>query len=202
VSSGGGGGEAGTAIGTGGFGQGAGGSGSGGFPPATGGASAGSGGMPQGSGGAISGNSGKCTFSFSATTVTANGRYHPNNAGAIWITDSNNAFVKTLRTWSNKYRGEATAWVQSSNRNTTDAVTGATRVHGPIDAVWNCTNVSGAAVADGQYTVHITFAEANALFGPPPIQTSTNFVKSPAGDDVAGQDTANFKSIHATLKIP
>jgi hypothetical protein len=158
--------------------------------------------MPQGSGGAISGNSGKCTFSFSATTVTANGHYHPNNAGAIWITDSQNVFVKTLRTWSNKYRGEATAWVQSSNRNTTDAVTGATRVHGPIDATWNCTNVSGAAVADGQYTVHITFAEADALFGPPPIQTSTNFVKSPAGDDVAGQDTANFKSIHVKLTVP
>jgi hypothetical protein len=179
--------------------------GSGGIAPSTGGASSGgSAGMPQGTGGSA-GNSGKCTFTFNATTVTAHGRYWPTNAGAIWITDDKNAFVKTLRIWTPNRVSNVTAWVQSSNRNTTDAVTSATRSnHGPIDATWNCTNVSEAAVPDGQYTAHISFAESNApLFGGgTPIQASVNFVKSPAGDDVSGQDTTNINSIHAKLTIP
>jgi hypothetical protein len=202
-----GGGTAGMTIGTGGFEQGGvAGAGNGGVPPSTGGGSnGGTGGMQQGTGGSAGGNSAKCTFTFSATTVTANGRYAPTNAGAIWITDDKNVFVKTLKIWTPNRIKEVTAWVQSSNRNTTDAITGATRrSHGPIDAAWDCTNVSHAAVADGQYTVHISFAEQNAspFFGGTPIQASVNFVKSAAGDDASGQDTTNIKSIHAKLTIP
>jgi hypothetical protein len=182
------------------------GTGNGGIAPSTGGGSnGGTGGMQQGTGGAAGGISTKCTFTFSATTVTAQGRYAPTNAGAIWITDDKNVFVKTLHTWTPRYVAQVTAWVQSSNRNATDAVTGATRrSHGPIDAIWDCTNVSRAAVPDGQYVVHISFAEqdANPFFGGAPIQASVNFVKSPAGDDVSGQDTTNIKAIHAKLTIP
>lgn len=199
----------GTSTGTGGtigMGGGTAGTGSGGIAPSTGGASSGgTGGMQQGTGGSVGGNSGKCTFTFSATTVTAHGRYWPTNAGAIWITDDKNTFVKTLHIWTPNRVKEVTAWVQSSNRNTTDAVTSATRSnHGPIDATWNCTNLSEAAVPDGQYTAHISFAESNApLFGGgTPIQASVNFVKSAAGDDVTGQDTTNINSIHAKLTIP
>ena len=192
-------------IGTGGV-IGQGGTGSGGFNPGTGGASSGgSAGMQQGTGGSAGGNSGKCVFTFTATTFTAGGRYAPSNAGAIWITDDKNAFVKTLHIWTPSYVGQVTAWVQSSQRSTVDAVTSASRkTHGSIDATWDCTNVSRAAVADGQYTVHISFAEQNAPFfgGGTPIQASVNFVKSRAGDDVSGQDTTNIKSIHVKLTIP
>jgi hypothetical protein len=196
----------GTGGGIGGIGQGGtAGTGSGGIAPGTAGGSSGdSAGMQQGAGGSLGGNSGKCTFTFSATTVTANGRYAPTNAGAIWITDDKKAFVKTLRVWTPRYTSQVTAWVQSSGRNTVDAVTGGSRKsHGPIDATWDCTNVSRAAVADGQYTAHISFAEQDAPFfgGGTPIQASVNFVKSRAGDDVSGQDTTNIKSIHAKLTI-
>jgi hypothetical protein len=195
------------AVGTGGLGPGGmAGAGNGGITPSTGGGpNGGTGGMQQGTGGAAGVSSGKCTFTFGATTVTANGRYAPTNAGAIWVTDDKNAFVKTLKTWTPSRITQVTAWVQSSNRNITDAVTGATRrSHGPIDATWDCTNVSHAAVADGQYTAHISFAEQNAnpFLGGSSIQASVNFVKSPAGDDVTGPDTTNIKSIHATLTIP
>ena len=182
------------------------GDGSGGVAPGTGGGSSGgSAGMQQGTGGSIGGNSGKCTFTFSATTVTAHGRYWPTNAGAIWITDDKNVFVKTLHIWTPRWVSQDTAWVQSSNRNSVDAVTSATRAtHGPIDATWDCTNVSRAAVPDGQYTAHISFAEQDApLFGGgTSIQASVDFVKSAAGDDVTGQDTTNINSIHAKLTIP
>jgi hypothetical protein len=181
--------------------------GTGGQAPGAGGvAGAGSGGTPPGTGGMITGNSGKCTFTFDASTVTAKGRYAPSNAGAVWITDAQSKFVKTLQTWSLFEIQQVTAWVQASGRNTTDAVTGATRrSDGPLTtSKWDCTDVSHAAVPDGKYTVHVSFAEsdANPFFGGTPIEASVDFTKSTAGADAMGQDTANFKSLHAKLSIP
>lgn len=195
--------------------------GAGGFMPSSGGAISGTGGVALGTGGrevsgtggasagaggtVVGGNSGKCTFTFDVTTVTANGRYAPRNAGAIWITDAQNKFVKTLSTWSYFEIAQVTAWVQASGNNRVDAVTGATRAsHGPVNATWNCTDVQKNAVPDGQYAVHVSFAEsdANPFVSTPAIQASVTFTKSAAGADVPGQDTANFKSMHAKLTSP
>jgi hypothetical protein len=178
------------------------------LPPGSGGTVVtGSGGVTTtGAGGmAATGNSGKCTFTFDATTVTARGTYAPRNVGGIWITDSSNKFVKTLSVWGAIRLSNATAWVQASGNNRTDAVTGATRTsHGAIQGKWDCTDVSHNAVPDGSYTVHITFTEsdANPFFGGTPIQASVNFSKSAAGGDATGTDTANFTGMHATLTVP
>ena len=156
-------------AGSGGFALGAGGvpAGSGGFSLGTGGVSVGAGGMINpgaggmiaGAGGAVAGgNSGMCTLTFDVNTVTARGRYAPRNAGAIWISDAQNKFVKTLRTWSYLELAQVTAWVQASGNNRVDAVTGATRSgHGAVAATtWNCTDVQKKAVPDGQYTVALS----------------------------------------------
>ena len=205
----------GTPVGAGGFIP----QGSGGFTPSAGGFVSAAGGMIVGSGGMMppgmgggpasggaTGNSGKCTMTFDVTTVTAKGRYAPNNAGAVWITDAQNKFVKTLRTWSILELQQVTAWVQATNRNTVDAVTGATRrSHGPLDQTkWDCTDVMHAAVPDGQYILHVSFAESDAnIFAPAPgIQASVNFTKSSAGADVMGMDTANFTMMHVKLTSP
>jgi hypothetical protein len=173
--------------------------------PGAGGMMPGTGGMMMGMGGMIGGNSGKCTFTFNATTVTARGTYAPRNVGGIWITDSSNKFVKTLRIWGSIRLNNATAWVQASGNNRVDAVTGGTRTsHGPIDAKWDCTDVSHNAVPDGSYVAHITFTEsdANPFFGSTPIQTTANFTKSTAGADGSGMDTANFTGTHVKLTVP
>jgi len=196
----------------------------GGFAPGAGGSSPGAGGTTMvgaggttmvgmggttmvGAGGTqvLNGNSGKCTFQFDVTTVTAHGTYAPANVGAIWITDSSNKFVKTLQTWGYIRLNNATPWVQSSNNNKVDAVTGATRLaHGALSTHWNCTNTSEAAVPDGQYTVNVTFAESDALlfFGGTAPSASVKFTKGPAGDDVMGTNTANFTGMHVKLTIP
>jgi len=203
----------GTVVGAGGFIPAAGGfaQAAGGFLPGSGGVVVGSGGMSPGTGGGTgaggaTGNSGKCTMTFDVTTVTAKGRYAPANAGAVWITDAQNKFVKTLRTWSILELQQVTAWVQASNRNTVDAVTGATRrSHGPLDQTkWDCTDVMHAAVPDGAYILHVSFAESDAnIFAPAPgIQASVNFTKASAGADVMGMDTANFTMMHVKLTIP
>lgn len=156
-----------------------------------------------GSGGTTStGNSGKCMFSFDVTTVTARGVYAPRNVGAIWITDSNNKFVKSLKVWGSIRLGNATVWVQSSNNNKTDAVTSATRSsHGALNATWNCTDVSEQAVPDGQYNAMVTFTEndANPFFGGTSPNTSVKFTKGAMGADVMGTDTANFTGMHVKL---
>jgi hypothetical protein len=189
----------------GGLGGGAGGGDSGGTSSAAGGTRSGTGGSISGTAGETSGDSGKCAFSFDVTTVTAHGRYSPHNVGAIWISDSSNKFVKTLRSWGYVDLNQATAWTQATGSNKVDAVSGATRVaHGSLNATWDCTDVSEAPVPDGNYVVHVTFAESDANpFAPAaPIQASVPFAKSASGADVTVQDTANFTAMHAKLTVP
>ena len=193
-------GAGGFATGAGGFFPGAGGAmfGAGGFNVGAGGGSPGTGGMP------ITGNSGKCDFTFDVTTVTARGRYAPVNVGAVWISDAQNKFVKTLNWWGRIRLSNATAWTQATGSNKTDAVSGASRTgHGQLMPApkWDCTDVSKNAVPDGAYVVHVTFAEsdANPFFPGTPIQASVNFTKSSAPADVMGQDTANFTGMHVKL---
>jgi hypothetical protein len=144
----------------------------------------------------------KCTFTFDVTTVTAHGFYGPKNVGAIWITDANKKFVKTLAAWGKQRLYNATPWETASGGNVVDVVTGATRLtQGPLTAKWDCTDTSHKAVADGMYAVNVTFAEAESLFTMPP-SASVQFTKSPAGADVMGQDTANFTGMHVHLTIP
>ena len=136
------------------------------------------------------------------TTVTARGRYAPDNVGAVWITDSSGRFVKTLKTWGLRRLGNATAWQTASLGNNVDAVTGATRQsHGPLQATWNCTDVSHQPVVNGSYTLNVTFAESDAIpfFSPPPIVATVPFTKG-APADVSGTGTPNFTGMHISLQ--
>ncbi len=157
----------------------------------------------SGSGGAPGTNSGTCTFTFMVTTVTAHGTYAPRNVGAIWIDDGSGKFVKTLQEWGVARIGNATAWETASGGNVVDAVTGATLPnHGPHTATWNCTDLSGNPVPDGNYSVNVTFAESDAFpfFGPAPIQTAVTFVKSASPLNVTPPDAGNFTAMHLTLQ--
>jgi hypothetical protein len=149
------------------------------------------------------GNSGPCTFSFTVTTVTARGTYAPRNVGAIWIGDAQGKFVKTLQEWGNIRISNATAWETASGGNKVDAVSGATRSgHGPLTGTWDCTDTSKNPVANGTYKVNVTFAESDSFpfFGPAPIQASGDFVKGSGPVETDVPDTANFKSMHVSLK--
>ena len=190
-------------IGSGGVAESGGAAGSGGAANGTGGTTANTGGSVSGTAGSTNSGPSKCTFSFDVTTVTARGRFAPRNAGAIWISDAQNKFVKTLRWWGFIEVVQATAWEQASGGNKVDAVSGATRVaHGALNATWDCTDVSHLAVADGNYIAHVTFAESDANPFTTSIQASVPFTKSASGADVMGQDTANFVSMHVKLTVP
>ena len=113
------------------------------------GGSAGVGGSAAG-GGPPGGTSGCLTVSF--TTVSPKGKYSPRNIGAIWITDANGAYVKTLTVWAGKRAKYLTKWISSSGGDKVDAVTSATlSSHGTRQGVWNCTDKAGQALGNGDY---------------------------------------------------
>jgi len=99
-----------------------------------------------------------------ATTTTANGSYAPKNIVAIWIQDSSGKFVKSMLVLAATRKIDLTNWVSATpTGNTTDATTGATQSsHGIRTCTWRATNVSGAVVPDGTYTIKMEMTESNS----------------------------------------
>lgn len=103
------------------------------------------------------------TMNFSVRTATYNGAYAPRNAGAIWITNSQGQFVKTIKVWASQYRYTLIRWVNSSSNNTQGAITGASLNNHQLHNIsWNGTNYQGTEVPDGDYKVNVEFTEHNA----------------------------------------
>lgn len=100
---------------------------------------------------------------FSVLTATYNGPYGPRNAGAIWITNSQNQFVKTIKKWASNYEYTLIRWIASSGHNTVGAITSASfNSHQTHNIVWNGTNHQGNLMPDGDYKINIEFTEHNA----------------------------------------
>lgn len=115
------------------------------------------------------------TFEF--TSVTQNGRYAPDNVGAVWVESASGQWVHTLEFWGNVPNGShLNRYLSVSGPDygsffgipvTTvppDVVTTATlhmhKTHTGLS--WNLENASGAAVPDGTYTLVIELTEAEA----------------------------------------
>lgn len=103
------------------------------------------------------------TLAFSVRTATYNGPYAPRNAGAIWITNSQNQFVKTIKIWANTYRYTLIRWIASSGQNTTGAITSASlNTHQLHNISWNGKNHQNLDMPDGEYKINVEFTEHNA----------------------------------------
>lgn len=100
---------------------------------------------------------------FTVRTVSYNGPYAPNNAGVIWVTDSNNQFVKTIKVWASSYRYTLVRWIASSSQNTTGAITSASYTSHQLHQVnWNGKNWQNVDMPDGDYKFNVEFTEHNA----------------------------------------
>jgi hypothetical protein len=204
-------------------GSGGGGASTGGAPGGSGGAS--TGGAPGGSGGASTGGSAAqhgttdagtiapsdasasaapCSLTFDVTTVTANGTYAPRNVGAVWIEDASGHFVKTLDLWGLHFLTRATAWWRSSDGNTVDVVTSATRPgHGPVQTAWDCTDTAGGAVPYGRYQVCMTFAEDNRELFSDAGHTAylcVPFDRTPRPLSVSFPDDPHFRDMQLSMR--
>ncbi len=130
---------------------------------------------------------------FQVTTVTAGGTYSPRNVMAIWVTDANTNFVKTLKRQAVSQVRWLTRWGTSSKSNVVDGITGATlSSHQAHSVTWNCRNTNNVVVADGTYRIFVEFTEFN---GAGPYIQAVNFNKGAAGVTSAPTATANFTSM-------
>lgn len=135
------------------------------------------------------------TFGF--TTVDNSGRYSPRNVSAVWVTDAQNVFVKTLEENGYVRQSHLASWERSAAGNTVDAVTGATnsgpRAH---EATWGCSDVHGAPVPPGAYNVSAEFATDNGgIFGAAPALLQVPFEVGGGPQTVAPADVPYFTGI-------
>lgn len=120
------------------------------------------------------------TVTFTATTLNAGGTYAPRHVLAIWV-EKNGVFVKSRKVMANQRKQYLYKWVASSNYNVTDAITGATLTQPQTHTVqWNCTDLSGNVVPDGEYTILIEFTDKHAQ-GP---YYAVNFQKGTAPQSI------------------
>jgi len=113
------------------------------------------------------------SVTFRVTTVSYGGSEAPKHVFALWITDSNGKYVKTINRQSKNYTSELTSWSSNSGSKTTDGITGASlTTHNAalnktggvsrIPFLWDCKDFNGAFVADGTYYINVEFSEKGA----------------------------------------
>ncbi|MDI1443495.1 DUF2271 domain-containing protein [Polyangium sp. 6x1] len=162
-----------------------------------------SGGMGAGGAGGAGGTGGGApaggALAFRFTTVSLDGEYAPKNIGAVWITDAQDTFVKTLEVWAAKRVEHLVRWGAASGTNVVDAVTGATRKsHAEHVSTWNGTDTAGVEAPDGTYRVHVEFTEWNSSDSgeAPGPWMAVDFVKGQDAQDTTLPDEPAFIGRH------
>lgn len=130
-------------------------------------------------------------MTFSVRTVTADGNFSPRHVLAIWVEDQA-GFVLTRKLRGDDRKEYLYTWNSNSGGNVVDATTGATLTsHQTHSVTWDCRNLNGELVPDGEYTVIVEFTEEHAQ-GPLRMVT---FAKGSEMISMAPADDANFKDI-------
>ncbi len=130
-------------------------------------------------------------LTFTVRTVTDNGTYSPKHVLAIWVEDAN-GFVKTRKAMANQRKQYLYTWKDASNYNVVDAITGSTLTsHQTHTVTWNCTDLNGTIVPDGDYTVWVEFTGKHAQG---PLYNIT-FTKGSSPQTFTPADQTYFKDI-------
>jgi PKD repeat protein len=99
---------------------------------------------------------------FTATTSPAGGNYAPKHVLAIWV-EKDGVFVKTRKAMANARKQYLYMWKAASNYNVVDAITGPTLTsHQTHTVTWDCKDLSGNVVVDGDYTIILEFTDKHA----------------------------------------
>ena len=134
-------------------------------------------------------------MTFTVRTVPAGGNFAPKHVLAIWV-ESNNTFVKTRKAMAGIRKQYLYTWAAASNFNTVDAITGATlNNHQTHTVTWDCTDLNGDIVPDGDYVVYTEFTDQHAQ-GP---LYSITFTKGPDPQTLIMPDETYFKDIELTF---
>lgn len=130
---------------------------------------------------------------FTVNTGSYGGCFAPRNVFAVWVTDSNDVFVKSLLVRASNFKSKLFKWNTMSSANVVDAVTGASFTtrdssldQGVRTATWDCKNVNGIEVADGDYKIYMEMNQGNINGGN--RWASVNFTKGNVNDLVTSSD--------------
>ena len=128
---------------------------------------------------------------FTVRTVTENGNFAPRHVLAIWVEDAN-GFVKTRKAMANQRIQYLYTWKAVSDFNVVDAITGSTiNSHQTHTVSWDCTDLEGEIVPNGDYDIWIEFTEKHAQ-GP---LFNLTFTVGPDAQTLTPPDEAHFKDI-------
>ena len=95
-------------------------------------------------------------------TAPFGGRFSPRNVGAVWIEDEAGRFVRTLEQWGQIRQRYLVAFLESSDGNVVDAVTGATlRAHERHAASWDLRDAARCPVGGARYRVRLELTDRN-----------------------------------------
>ncbi len=134
------------------------------------------------------------TVTFSVTTESEGGSYAPRHVLAIWVEHAGE-FVKTRKAMANQRIQYLYTWKAASNYNVTDAITGPTIFNHTSHTVeWDCTDLDGNVVEDGEYVMWIEYTEKHAQ-GP---LFNIAFEKVPEGFNITPPDEDYFKDMQLT----
>jgi flagellar hook assembly protein FlgD len=132
------------------------------------------------------------TLNFSVRTITDNGTYSPKNIIAIWIKTSSGSFVRSMKVMADQRKQFLYQWKINSGGNVTDAVTGPTLMSHQIHTfTWNCKDLTGAVVPDGDYIIMIEYTDQD---GQGPFAGFT-FTKGVNPQTLIPQDQTYIKDI-------
>jgi flagellar hook assembly protein FlgD len=135
---------------------------------------------------------GDTIMKFTVKTITYGGQFSPKHVLAIWITNSSNTFVRSLKVMASNYKSKLYTWNSQSGGNVTSAITGASLTsHQTHTVVWNGKNSSGSLVADGSYKVWVEYNETDFSGNP---STSVAFTKSSTYQHLTPASTSYFTS--------
>ncbi len=130
-------------------------------------------------------------MTFTVRTVTVNGNFSPKHVLAIWVEDSN-GFVLSRKLRAVKRKQYLYTWNTQSGGNMVDAVTGETlKSHQTHTVTWDCKDVNGNLVPDGDYTVFVEYTEAHVQ-GP---LRGIAFTKGAEPVSLTPVEDANFKDL-------
>jgi hypothetical protein len=148
---------------------------------------------------------GDTTVLFTVKTVTYNGLYGPRHVLAIWITNSSNQYVTTLKlngslngTLHDQYRNKLFKWKTyvpslATPPVTADCISGASlTAHTTHTVKWNGKDAAGVIVPDGIYTMWVEVNETN-LSGNP--VTSIQFEKGTVDQHLTPANISCFQNL-------
>jgi hypothetical protein len=132
---------------------------------------------------------------FKVTTVSAGGGFAPRHVLAIWVTDGQGSFVKTIEADGRRYGKHLRMWIAAAGGSGSDAVTGATvRAHKAHEVTWDCRDSEGKLAPDGEYEIRVEFTEKNGA-GPATPKGYLRFRKGRQAVAMTPKDLANFRSM-------